>query len=128
MHLTKKTEIKKKSQQFAILLLKIGPQRSSWECDLSDMKASPASLRGWRNLRRRSCGKAAFQPNVKWWATGGRANGTENAVLILISAHVGKKTGKQHRTENVKGERGILVEERSLLENFSFRGVVLGVT
>lgn len=30
-------------------------------------------------------------PNVNWWAGRGRANETENAVLILISAHVEKK-------------------------------------
>lgn len=44
----------------------------------------------------------------------GRANGTENAVLILISAHVGKngKTAKS-KAVNVKGEqRKILVESK----------------
>lgn len=54
-------------------------------------------------------------PNVNWWAGRGRANETENAVLILISAHV-EKRGKTAKAANVKGEqRKILaVEERSI--------------
>lgn len=54
-------------------------------------------------------------PNVNWWAGRGWANETENAVLILISAHV-EKRGKTAKAANVKGEqRKILaVEERSI--------------
>lgn len=63
--------------------------------------------------------------------TEGRVNGTKNAVLILISAHVGEKTAKmvKLRAVNVKGERKIfdVVQERSVrgkVGDFFFAGQV----
>lgn len=81
-----------------------------------------ASFKGWRRGILKCAGEWESllpRPNLEdQMSTGGRAegraNGTENAVLILISAHVGKngKTAKP-KAVNVKGEqRKILVESK----------------
>lgn len=78
-----------------------------------------ASFKGWRGILKWEWKSLLPIPILEdQMSTGGRAegwvNGTENAVLILISAHVGKngKTAKP-KAVNVKGEqRKILVESK----------------
>lgn len=48
-------------------------------------------------------------PNVNWWVGRGRANETENAVLILISAHVEKEAKlPRQQMSKVSNERFLL--------------------
>lgn len=94
----------RKTQQFAIFLQKTGTKYhpGMWPFRLPKASVKHLSKVGCGKFSSvRGSGKAFFQhPSSDQMSTGrravGRANGTKNAVLILISAHVGKTAKRQN--------------------------------